>query len=230
MPSQMQPLNVLNPSLLSMGSKLNAVFHLDNTIARRRQSAVFRLGAAIDQRRRLRSHGGASLAAFSAILRRARRRKRKRRDLRIQFVPGEVGKEPLERFVRGGQLHLLTPDDRRFFDHPGHRGCTAGSGRSSTRTRATGTRHFHGRHSEHCVRDGGLRRALRQGQTVPEQRWRVGACRGRLDAGLHHEVHLRHAVLFPRLFGLRPSLAVPGGLHSGHHGSTCWHNPGATST
>ena len=75
LPSQMQPLNVLNPALLtSLGKRQPEYgFPARPDLAFRRQRALLGLGADPEQWRHMQTHCGAGVGALSAVLRRAHR-------------------------------------------------------------------------------------------------------------------------------------------------------------
>ena len=108
---------------------------------------------------------------------------------------------------------------------------TAGSGRSSTRTRAAGTCRFprttfRTRVSMMAVYD----LPFGKGKQFLNNEGVMGHVLGGWTLAIHHEVHLRHAVLFPRLVGLRPARRSSRRLAFRRSRARCWRNRGETWT
>ena len=229
LPSQMQPLNVLNPSLLSMGSALNAVF----APGQQTLDGVSQPYAGWAQQ--LISAGGCAPSVAQALV------------AYPQFCGGLIGENENQgtSHYNSFQAKLGRNLSNGLYVEANYTYSHLTTDASST-TQATaeyggiGACHqpvprqpehvdFPGRHSERRIYNGGLRRAIRQRQTVFEQRRRVGAHRGRLDAGDDHEVHLRHAVT---ISAIRLSAAFPRSsrrLAFRRSRGRCWRNRGGMS-
>ena len=215
MPSSIDPLNAINPDLLSMGSVLNQEFQPGPDEPGGRAAAVCRLGRADGQ---LRAVGGTGAAALPAVLRQPAGPERSPRQDALQLDAAEARAALLEGCLRAGVVHALAPDGERVEQHAAGRQHVERHHRSHLAVRAgSELRDLAKRYAARAVGGVRLRAAVRP-RKGPRERRRRGVQRAgeRVAAEHHLQVPVGRADVLP-LGELQRARRVPRGLHPGDH-------------